>query len=256
MRAIVRLSILGMLLTAVGVWAQTSAPDLNTIVNRMQTAMAGRNHDLAYSVTREYTLSPQNAAKSSRVVAQVNTLPSGKKDYAITEGGGQAENVVRKVLDHETEISASHNNVDINATNYQFSYLGTDVIDGHRCYVLGLKPHHEAKEFLSGKAWVDADSYLIRQVSGSPTKSPSWWVKDVQVTLHYREVQGVWLQDSGEAIAQVRIVGPHTLTSRALNVSTATDFASNKPVVVPASRKHNRRPVDPALLGSGVFQHH
>jgi hypothetical protein len=257
MRVMFRLTIWGILLTAIGVWGQiptpgvtTSTPELNTIVSRMQTAMAGRNHDRAYSVTREYKLTPEDVRKTARVVAQINTVQSGKKDYRITEGSGQAENIIRKVLDHEKEAANDHSaSGEIVPENYDFTYKGTAALDGHTCYVLGLQPHHNAKDVLNGKVWVDADNYLIRQVAGAPVKMPSWWIKDVQLTLHYREMEGVWVQDSGQAIAQVRIVGKHTLSSRAVDVRTQTAVASSTP-----ARKHTRR-TDPALLGAGVFSH-
>jgi len=133
MRALIRLTISGILLTAIGGFAQTSAPDVNTIANRMQTATADRNHDLAYTVTREYMLTPQNSAQGSKVVAEVNTVASGKKDYTIKQGGGQAESIVRKVLDHETDSAASRASGEITAANYEFQLLGSEQIDGHSC---------------------------------------------------------------------------------------------------------------------------
>lgn len=250
MRALIRLAISGTLLTAVG-FAQTSAPDVNTIVNRMQTATAGRNHDLAYSVTREYTLTPQNASQGSKVLAEVN-FASGKKDYTIKQGGGQAESVVRRVLDHETDSAANRAGGEITAANYDFQLLRSEPLDGHLCYVLKLTPRHESKDVLRGQAWVDADTYLIRQISGSLAKPPSWWVKDVQLTLHYRDMEGVWLQDSGKAIAQVRVVGTHTLSSRALDVRTGSELA--RKIQPPTPRKSSRH-IDPSMMGSGVFRH-
>jgi len=249
MRALIRVSIFTMLLAAIGM-AQTSAPDANTIASRMQTAMAGRNHDRAYSVTREYRLVPEDANKTSRVVAEVNAMPSGKKDYTITEGGGQAESVVRKVLDHETDSANQPRGAELSFENYDFSLAGTEAIDGHSCYVLLLKPKRDGKDILHGRVWVDAQSYLVRQIAGSPTKSPSWWIKDIQLTLHYREIQGLWLQDSTQAVAQVRVVGKHTLTARALDVRTDTVMAGNGQQ---QARKRVRR-VDPALLGAGVMR--
>jgi len=248
---------LGFMLTLIGGSAQasgapTSAPDVDSIVSHMQTAMADRNHDHAYSVTREYQLTPDDPSKVSRVVAEVNVIPSGKKEYNITQGGGQAEKVVRKVLDHETEATAQdHKGLELSAENYKFAYLGTESMDGHSCYVLQLTPKHDGKDMVKGKAWIDAGTYLIRQVAGTPTKSPSWWIKDLQVTLHYREAEGVWLQDSTQAVAQVRIVGRHTLTSRTIDVRTDAEFArAGNPQAAP--RKRTRR-VDPAILGAGVF---
>ena len=255
MKVIFKSVFMGMLLTAAG-FAQTSAPDVATIVSRMQTAMAGRNHNQAYSVTREYTLAPEDPAKATKVVAEINSV-SGKKDYTITEGDGQAKNVVRKVLDHEVEPAEKHADAQLTPANYNFAYLATEAIDGHRCYVLQLTPRHEGKDVVKGKAWVDAESYLVRQVSGTPVKTPSWWIKDVQVTLHYRDMDGIWMQDRTEAIAQVRIVGRHTLTGRALDVRTGSELASSSPTAVQTAHRTKRsRRVDPSLLGAGVFQQH
>ena len=240
------ITILGVLLATISAIAQTSAPDVNSIVSRMRTAMAGRNHDRAYSVTREYTLAPEDASKATRVLAEINTVPEGKSDYTITEGSGQAEKIVRKVLDHETESTKQHSDSELNSDNYAFSYMGTGMIDGHSCYVVQLTPRHDGRDMVKGKIWIDAESYLVRQLSGTPVKSPSWWIKDLDVTLHYKDIDGLWLQDSTVAVAQVRLVGKHTLTSRALNVHTGAIEAVNH-----VSRK--RRTNNPALLGAGVF---
>lgn len=261
MRTLFHLGLVGILFTALGASAQSSrvstTPDVSTIVNRMQAAMANRNQDRAYTVTREYKLAPEDASKVSRVVAQVNALPSGKKDYTIKEGSGQAENVVRKVLDHETAPAAEHAKAELSPNNYDFAYAGTDTVDGHTCYVLQLTPKRDGKDLLNGKAWIDANNYLVRQVAGSPAKSPSWWIKDVQVMVHYREIAGLWLQDATQAVANVRLVGKHTLTERALNVQTDTEVAGNSELVAkPAPVRRNHRRVDPALLGAGVFQQH
>lgn len=252
MRALFRTVFMGMLLTGVG-FAQTSAPDVSTIVSHMQTAMAGRNHDLAYSVTREYTLAPEDPAKASKVVAEINSV-SGKKDYTITQGDGQAKNVVQKVLDHEVEPSEKHADAELTPANYNFSFLGTESIDGHRCYVLQLTPRHASKDVIRGKAWVDDGTYLVRQIAGTPVKTPSWWIKDVQVTLHYRDIDGLWLQDRTEAVAQVRIVGRHTLTGRALDVRTGSTLASKSAPLQRVRNSKRTRSVDPSLLGAGVFQ--
>jgi hypothetical protein len=117
-----------------------------------------------------------------------------------------------------------------------------------------LSPRHDGKDMVRGKVWIDSDSYLVRQLAGTPTKTPSWWIKDLQVTLHYRDMDGLWLQDRTEAVAQVRIVGRHVLTARALDVRSDAEMASKAaPQLV---RQKRTRRVDPALLGAGVFQHH
>ncbi len=247
------LTILGILLMAIGAFAQN--PTLDTIVSRMQTAMAAQNHDRAYSVTREYKLASDDPAKTSHVVAEVNTVASGKKDYSITEGdGGQAEKIVRRVLDHEIEsVNQEHSGVLLSPENYNFAYLGTETVDGQSCYILQLTPRHDGRDIVKGKAWIDTRTYLLRQLAGTPTKTPSWWIKDLQITMHYKDIDGLWLQDSAEAIAQVRLVGKHTLSARSVDVRTDSAVAKN---ATPQNPTHKRtRRTDPALLGAGVFSH-
>ena len=158
--------------------------------------------------------------------------------------------MVRKVLDHETDGNGQADRSAISPDNYNFAYLGNDLIDGHSCYVLQLTPKHDTKDVMKGRVWIDAETYLVRQLAGSPAKSPSWWIKEVQVTMHYRDVAGVWIQDMSQAVAQVRIVGKHTLTARALDVRTDTAVASR----VKRPTKRSRR-ADPSMLGAGVFAH-
>ena len=63
-------------------------------------------------------------------------------------------------------------------------------------------------------------SFDIRRIAGETAKSPSFWIKKLNVTLNYGEVNGVWLQTSTQAVADVRVAGPHVLTSRELDVQS------------------------------------
>jgi hypothetical protein len=51
--------------------------------------------------------------------------------------------------------------------------------------------------------------------------------------LVFAELEGTWLQTSMEAVADVRIVGPHTLTSRILDYRGEGEVASTTPVHSP-----------------------
>jgi hypothetical protein len=74
--------------------------------------------------------------------------------------------------------------------------------------------------------WLDKHSFFVRQIEGEAAKTPSWWLKKVRVKLVFADLQGTWLQISMEAVADVRIVGPHTLTSRILDYRAADVVAS------------------------------
>jgi len=92
--------------------------------------------------------------------------------------------------------------------------------------VLALKPKRNEKELISGQAWVDQHSFLVRHIEGELAKSPSWWIKKVRVKLAFDDRGGTWMQTDMEAVADVRIVGPHTLTSRILDYRAADQVAS------------------------------
>jgi hypothetical protein len=74
--------------------------------------------------------------------------------------------------------------------------------------------------------WVDKHSFLIRQIQGDAAKTPFWWLKKVHITLVFADREGSWVQKSMEAIADVRIVGTHTLTSRILDYRRESEVAA------------------------------
>ncbi len=167
-----------------------------------QARGADRNHSMAYTVTREYQLAAEGATQDkSSVVAQVSFIPPSAKEYTIVkaEGSDRDTGIVRKVLEHETSMATHPDQHELTSANYDFALLGHETIDGRECYVLGITPRREAVELVRGKAWVDAKTFDIRRIAGQTSKSPSFWIKKLNVTLNYGEVNGVWVQTSTEA---------------------------------------------------------
>lgn len=207
--------------------------DVNTIVTRMQQAQAqSRTRFRPYLLTREYKLfDKDNPQPSSQVIADITFQPPDHKEYQIkqTSGSGSCEKVVRRVLDHEAEMSHDVGEFEVSRNNYDFELLRTDVIDGAPVYVLGLKPKRNDKNLLKGEAYVDASTFLIRRIVGRPAKNPSWMIKDLLLTLNFSEVQGMWMQTGSQAVAQVRFVGKHVFTSQDLSVRTADQVAARVP---------------------------
>jgi hypothetical protein len=210
--------------------AQQKPKPLNEIVDSLEKAQEGIL-PVSYQVIRQYRLFGANDSKAnSEVVAEVNFRPPARGDYRIQQssGSGRGLQVVRRVLDQEAE-RASHNDksrVALSRDNYDFSYVGEAILEGRPCYVLELKPKRKEKDLISGQVWVDQHSFLTRQIEGELAKSPSWWLKKVRVKLTFADRGGTWLQTDMEAVADVRIVGPHTLTSRVLDYRTADQVAS------------------------------
>src|SRR5690242_4911171 len=122
-----QLGITVMVLLAVSAVAQT--PDLNTIVERMTAAqVAAHGNVRPYEVTRQYLyyqgdIKPQ---PDSNVIASVTYNPPDSKEYSIQNatGSGRGQHVVRKVLDHETQMAGQWQQSAVTEENYKFSLLG------------------------------------------------------------------------------------------------------------------------------------
>jgi outer membrane lipoprotein-sorting protein len=201
---------------------------LNSIVEALEKTQAAQ---FSYQVIREYRLfGPKNSQINSDVVAEVNFKPPASTNYRIQKASGsnRGQQVVRDVLDHEVKATSRGNQarIALSSSNYDFSYIGETVLDGQPCYRLGLKPKRKENELISGEAWIDKNSFFVRQIEGEVAKTPSWWLRRVRVKLAFAEVEGTWLQTSMEAVADVRIVGPHTLTSRILDYRGQGEIAS------------------------------
>jgi hypothetical protein len=123
--------------------------------------------------------------------------------------------------------------------NYKFALLGEETLNGRRCFILGVEPRRNVKELIKGRAWVDAEDFRIHQVQGEPAKSPSFWIKKLNLTLVFSEVEGMWLQTSVHASADVRMFGKNTLSERDLKYRVSNAVAAKNNAV--AAKKPVRR---------------
>jgi hypothetical protein len=225
--------ILVSMMTVITASAQTQTPDLATIVQRIEQAqVAIHDSTRPYQVTRQYLFyegSDKPNADSS-VTADVSYYPPDSKQFEIVKasGSGRGEHVVKKVLEHETEMAGDWRRTAITGENYNFKFVGEETLNGRRCFVLGLEPRRKAKELIEGKAWVDATNYRVLQIQGEPAKSPSFWIKKLDVTLYFSEVDGMWLQTAIRAVADVRVFGRNVLSERDLTYRVGTQSAMKR----------------------------
>jgi len=202
---------------------------LNAIIQRMEEAqLQNRAHVRPYSVTRDYLLygsDPEHV--KGHIVARVSFLPPNRKSYDIAEStGGFQEKVVRRVLEHEVQVTRDPQDTWLTSRNYDFELLGEEQLNGRRCYLLRSHPKRSDKNLMKANVWVDADSYRILRIDGEPNKSPSFWVKEVHIILDFGDVAGMWLQTHTQATARVRFAGDYKMYSRDMRYETAPVVAS------------------------------
>jgi hypothetical protein len=203
---------------------------LTAIIEAVEKTRVAIRPRLSYQVIREYRLFGANDSRTdANVIAEVDFKSPAHKEYRIrsSTGSNRGVQVVRRILQHEVEAASDTNQAHtaLSRDNYDFTYFGEAVLDGQSCYLLGLKPRRRETELISGRVWVDKQTFLARQVEGEATRTPSWWLKSIHIKLTFAAVQGTWIQTGMEAVADVRMLGPHTLRSRILDYRGANEVA-------------------------------
>jgi hypothetical protein len=204
--------------------AEIESPDLNLILQRLEDVQhQDPAQSRAYEVTREYKVfRGSDKQPTSEVMAQINFVPPDTKTYKITQarGNSRGEKMVRELLDRETESAKKKRGSEISRTNYDFVFLRQENFGVVPEYVLRIVPKRKDKYLLRGQIWVDASTLHIRRIEGVPAKSPSFWIKNIHITLQFGELGGMWVPVSFDAIATIRLLGQYTLAG--LNIR-ATD---------------------------------
>ena len=203
--------------------AQIKSPDLNLVLQRLEEV---QHQDPArsrpYEVRREYKIfRGYDQQPTSEVRAQINFVPPDMKTYKITQarGNSRGEKIVRELLDRETESAKKGLGSEITRANYDFVFLRQENVGVVPEYVLRIVPKRKDKYLLGGRIWVDASTFHIRRIEGVPARSPSFWIKDIHITLQYAELNGMWIPVSFDAIATVRLLGQFTLAG--LNIRSS-----------------------------------
>jgi hypothetical protein len=212
-----------------------------------------------FTITREYTLfSGDDSQPKGTVLVEVHFQPPTTKTWEIRKatGSGRAEKVVKEVLDREVQY-AKDPKVAISRRDYDFRYAGTGDSDHRPCHILQVIPKREDSYLLRGRIWVDRDTYLIHRFEGEPAKNPSWWIKDLKLSATYNEMGGMWLQNTSEGKADVRFVGPHSMTERTLSYTAARPVvegpAAELTRITHTQSQRAYRPSPAAAVGAGTI---
>jgi hypothetical protein len=203
-------------------------PDLNLILQRMEDILhRDPAQSLPYEVTREYKVfRGADKQSTSEVMAQISFVPPDMKTYKIiqSQGNSRGEKMVRELLDSETESTKKGRGSEISRTNYDFVFLRRQNFGIVPEYVLAIFPKRQDKYLLRGQIWVDASTFRIRRIEGLPAKSPSFWLKNIHITLQFAQLGGMWVPVTFDAIATVRFLGQYTLAG--LNIRSSESIST------------------------------
>jgi len=197
------------------------------IVERMVQADKERLAALAgYTGIRRYRFENRGFNKRAELTTRVACDSSGAKTFEVTaETGSQfvRSHIIRRMIDAEREASqkGEHEQTRIVPDNYDFRRIGADTLDGRGSYVLEISPKTQNKFLIRGRVWVDADDFAIARIEGQPAKSPSFWIRSVQVVQRYERIGRFWLPVMNESKAQVKIFGATEVVIEYFDYSTS-----------------------------------
>lgn len=139
---------------------------------------------------------------------------SGTMQYRIVGEGGSdyiRSKVFRGVLEAERKAinSGAPTRAGITPENYAFEDRGI-AADG--LAQLGIKPRRKDMLLVDGSIYVRAGDGELTRLEGRLTKTPSFWVRRVEIVREYRRLGGVSMPVTLESVANLLIAGRSTFT--------------------------------------------
>ena len=193
---------------------------------------------VAYSATRRLEASSSKLNESAWLEAITDFDPAAGFRYSIVATGGSERilnRVLKKVLESERETSAmaEWRKGSLSHANYVFDFGGRA---GSGMLRMQLTPRRRDSRLLAGSAFVAETSGNLVRVEGRLAKSPSFWVRWVDVSSSYAPVAGAMMPVAVESTADVRIAGLSTFSMTYQYQSVAGQAVRSAPPAFLASR--------------------
>jgi hypothetical protein len=214
---------------------QQDLPSVDDVVGKMMERDNQRQAALhGYTAVRRYVLENSRHHKRAEMLVTIKCLDNGSKEFQTVSATGWSaarNHVFPKLLESESEASLPdvRERSRITPENYSFEMIGTDFIDQHAAYVIGIAPKTHDKYLVRGKIWVDADDYAIVRIEGEPAKSPSFWIKSTHFIHSYQKSGIFWLPSYDRSMTDARIVGATELRIEYFDyAANATSLAASR----------------------------
>jgi len=139
---------------------------------------------------------------------------TGKSFRIVSQNGSNllCDKVLKRAVDSEKEASQDKGSTALSESNYSFSLLGTDTVNGRPAYILHEEPLREGKFLTRGKIWIDAQDFAVVKMETEPAKNPSFWISRTSISSSSVKTDGFWLPGKTRSETKVRIGGTAVLT--------------------------------------------
>ena len=169
---------------------------------------------VANRARRRLEASSAKLKESAWIEAITEYDPAAGFTYSITAQGGSERirrRVLEKVLEAEQENSAraEWRKGNLSRANYEFNFGGHA---GEGMLKMQLTPRRKDSRLVLGSALLTAKSGNLVRVEGRLSRSPSIWVRWVNVARSYSPIGGAMMPIAIESTADVRIAGMSTFS--------------------------------------------
>lgn len=204
--------------SAIAAGDSVTPPTAEEIVIRMAA------HDLArqgsiegYAGMRRYVLENHKFHKRAEMLVQVQGDRDGTKHFEVVSEdgwGGARKHVLSKMLESEMETSRPEMRAGtkLNPENYEFQFVGMELVGGRSAYLLEIRPKRREKYLFQGRIWVDAEDYALARAEGKPAKKPSFWTKSVDFVQIYQKCGSLWFPLTTQSVTEAHIFGATDVT--------------------------------------------
>ncbi len=192
----------------------SSVPNPSVVLARF---VAEASQSLPWSAaTVEIEASIPRLAKQGRLTAIRRLLPLGKPQYQVVEMDGDhtvRQQVIARYLSAEVEAAAlPAASVAIAPPNYRFRYRGSAGQAGTLAYIFEITPQKKRAGLIRGRLWIDAGTGLALRLTGYLVRSPSVFVRRVNVTRDTSLHDGVAYARITHVEIDTRLIGRAELT--------------------------------------------
>uniref|UniRef100_Q026M5 MucB/RseB N-terminal domain-containing protein n=1 Tax=Solibacter usitatus (strain Ellin6076) TaxID=234267 RepID=Q026M5_SOLUE len=179
------------------------------------TAGAGENSPWR-AETVEIDASLPKMSQTGRLRAIRRLLPFGKPEYQVLEMAGDQtvkQQVIFRYLSAEVKAAAiPSSSVAVTAANYKFRYKGPVETDQGLVYAFSITPHKKREGLIKGELWIDGETGSVVRLFGSMVKSPSIFIKHVDLNRETDLRDGVARTRVTHLAIDTRLVGRAELT--------------------------------------------
>jgi hypothetical protein len=91
--------------------------------------------------------------------------------------------------------------------NYKINYKGQETVNSKLVHVFQLKPRRKVSGLIKGKIYLDAYTGSLVRAEGSIAKSPSFFVKKVDFTQDFQDINGFTVPTELRSVSKARIIG-------------------------------------------------